>query len=393
MNENRLSMAQQIAVLALVNLVLAAGIFWFAYSTLVSETRFNFDFYPHWVGGRALWSGVSPFSDEVTTQVQVGMYGGRVAPDADQNRPIYPAYTGLILAPVLPLPPRLAISLWMTFQLCGVLGSIMLWLLILEWKPPPLALAGMLLGLAFIFRYPINLFLIAQFTGTMLLLQTLAALWLLRGREIPAGAALAVSTVPPTIAAPVAALLLGGFALRGRWRGLLAFIVILGGLTLLSFAFIGFWIPDFLRSLGEYAAYTDPVWAPSLVPPPLALLVIAASLALLGWSFVRLRRADARQQQIEFIITTVIVGLLLFPQTGNYYLVLLIPALLVIIHRALRLRPPLRWLVWLIAAALMFCPWLFFALEDALPQFEMLGVPLLIGLVWFGVVALTERSA
>lgn len=389
--ETRTGFAVQVAALALVVAVLAGGVFAFCYTTLVSETRFNFDFYPHWVGGRALWSGVSPFSDAVTTEVQVGMYGGRVAPDADQNRPIYPAYTGVILSPLLLLPPRIAVSLWMTLQLLGVLGAILLWLLIVGWKPPPLVLAGLLLGLGFIFRYPINLFLIAQFTGTMLLLLTLAAWALLRGRAGAAGAALALATVPPTIAAPVALLMLGAFALIGRWRGLVVFVAVLAALTLVSFALIGFWLPDFVRSLGEYAGYTDPIWAPSLAPTPLALLIVAATVGLVGWCGWRLHRDPSPTHQIDCLVTAPLVGLLLFPQTGNYYLVLLIPPLLVTAHRALLLAPVWRWLTWLAVAGAIFSPWVFFALEDGKPTYDTLGVPLLVGLLWGGVLLATRE--
>src|SRR6266540_2106394 len=93
--------ASIIFALLLVNLILIAGLAAFNASTLVPARGLRFDFYPHWVGGRALWSGQTPYTPEITRQVQEGMFGGELPPGADQQNMAYPAYTAVVLAPVI----------------------------------------------------------------------------------------------------------------------------------------------------------------------------------------------------------------------------------------------------------------------------------------------------
>lgn len=373
--------AGQLALVVVIAAALVGLIAYFCLTTLVPARGLRFDFYPRWLGGQAFWRGESPYSDDVTRQIQTGMFGGAVS--GDQQRYAYPAYTSFVLAPFLLLPAPVAISLWMALQLAAVLATPLVWLALLGWKPPPLGLAALLIGLLLVFRYPINLFIVAQFIGTMVLLISLAGLLLFHGRDGWAGVLLALATIPPTVAAPLALLILGGYALRGRPRGLLTFVATLLLLSLLAVAKIGWWLPDFVNGLRLYSLYSYPIWPPSTLSLPLLpLLVVATGLLALGWSIWRLR-LDSLDRQVNFIITAMLVAVLLLPITGNYYLVLLIPAIIACLWRA-RGR---RWLQFVIALIIV-SPWLFFAVRVEAPALDLLLLPLSLGVIW---VALNAR--
>lgn len=355
------------ALLALLVLVVTL----FNLSTIVPPRGNRFDFYPRWRGGQALWQGISPYSAQITDAIQEGMFGGTLPPEADQQRMVYPAYVGLILAPLLPLPAPTAIAIWLSIQLIAVLGTPLVWLQILNWKPPPLVLAALIIGLGIVFRYPMNLYIVGQFTGTILLGYSLA-LWLIqRRREASAGIILALTAIPPTIAIPLALLLLTGCLVMGRPRALIAFMVTLGILTAITILQIGWWIPDFLAQLGAYPDYAFPVWAAGFIEPPIIRYgFILGVVGVLLFAFVRLWRT---RDLIDFAVTVLIVCLLLIPQTGNYYLVLLMPPLLVIFQRG-------NAIFRLAVALAIFSPWLLRSLPD--PSMEALLLPLYVLILW-----------
>jgi len=331
----------------------------------------RFDFYPRWRGGQALWNGISPYSASTTDAIQEGMFGGVLPPNVDQQRMVYPAYVGLILAPLLLLPPSTAIAIWLTIQLIAVLATPILWLQILDWKPPPWVLGLLIVGLVLVFRYPINLYIVGQFTGTILFGFSLAVWLLQRKRDLAAGILLALTAIPPTIAIPLALVLVGSFVLIGRPRALIGFVVTLAILTAITFVQIGWWIPDFLTQLGAYSSYALPIWPPGLLEAPILRfgLILAVGLTLLA-ALIRFRQTRALE---NFAISAILACLLLLPQTGNYYLILLIPPLLVIFRRG--------GLIFRLAVALaVISPWFLRVLPNT--SSEALLLPLYTLILW-----------
>lgn len=368
---------RQAAVAVLLNILLIGLIALFSAMTLVSARGNLFDFYPHWVGGRAVWSGQSPYTPVVTEQIQTGMFGGILTNGGDQQRFAYPAYTSLLLLPWLVIPAETAIPIWLGIQFWAVLITPFVWVLVLRWQPPPVLLVVSLIGLTIVFRYPLNLFLVGQFTGGMLLLLSLAVWLLLSKHDVLAGVVFALSTVPPTVAAPLALIILGGFALGGRWRGLIAFLVVMAGLLGASIILIGWWIPDFVGRLGEYAGYSFPVWSPSIFGSSLIAegVLIGTALWFLGALRGFLSNPDV-EHQIQYILVTFVTALILMPQTGNYYLVLLIPPLWVSIRRAHDLRGKERWIVGGLIVLAVLSPWAYYGLETWNRNLPALCLPL-----------------
>lgn len=358
---------------------------WVSLQAVIPVRGFRFDFYPHWVGGHAFWEGKLPYAPEVSDEIQRGMYGRPLPDDPiyDQNSAAYPAYVYVLLAPVIALPAQLAIAVWMSFQFFAILASILIWIIISGWRIRPWQFAVLTLGLLFVFRHPINTFVLAQFTGTILLAQSLAAWLLINRRDGWAGVILACSTVPPTIAAPLALVILLVHVLVGRWRGMVAFLLTLGGLTLVSILQIGWWIPEFLWILGEYTQYADPTWAPNFIDNPLIRsLFVMGVMAFNAWIIRRFYLKRNVESQVDVIICLMINGVILLPQTGGYYLVLLIPALIVSLYRVHQVR--MGWLAILACALAIFSPWFYVRMYGDFPTIESLLLPLHVGLVWVG---------
>jgi hypothetical protein len=392
MNGRAIGQAIVIALCALAMLVLLSIA---SYQVFVMARGARFDFTPHYVGASAFWRGETPYTPEVTARIQTTMWGFTLPPEGiDQQRYAYPAYSALLVAPLLSLPLDVATAVWMSAQLLGVMISILLWLVILGWRAAPLVGVALLLVLTFGVRYPIDVYVLGQFTGIMLLLMTLGVLLLMQRRDVLAGAVLAWALSPPTIAAPLVLLLLGGlFALRGRIRPAVGFAAMCALIGIVTLALIGWWLPDFLALLGEYARYAPPTWALTLLPSlPIQIAGGAAALAGFGWLVWRARRGgdDALIDAIGGLFAVV---LLFLPQTGSYTLTLLIPPLLIALHRIRtwhsgRAAGIALWLGVTLAA-----PWVLFALSDGTHDLEALVMPALTLALLCLAVARDKRAA
>ncbi len=372
----------QIILIVVINALLIVLITGFTLQVVVSARGFRFDFYPRWVGAQAFWRGQMPYDAEVTEEIQRGMFGRVLPPGSDQQNSAYPAYTSLLLAPIMLLPASIAIALWAALQFFSIVWTIGIWIFILKWRPPPWLLGVLTLGFLLVFRHSINLFVLAQFTGTILLMFSLAVLLLLNGHDRWAGVVLACSTIPPTIAVPLGLALLVAYALRGRFQGLMAFIITIGALVAITTIQIGWWIPNFVDVLGQYAQYARPIWAANLIGNPvLRIFFVAGAVAVCFWTFLNFWRNPDRERQIELAITLMIAVVMLIPQTGSYYMVLLIPPLLACIYRAQIL--PEKWLIWLACGLAVISPWIYWQTSGESAQSEALLLPLHVGIIWY----------
>lgn len=318
-----------VALVVIAAVAVSALLFVFALTVIIPAWGNAFDFYPNWAGSRAVLSGQSPYTREMTDSIQIAMYGYIRGAQEDQNSFAHPAYSAFLMLPVALLDAPLATALWMTFQLLAVGFSILLWLDLLQWRPRPLVFGLVLLGCLVALRHPVNVYLLGQFPGSVLLGFS-AAIWLLsRGRDTAAGIVLVMCAVPPTVGGTMALALAGGLLLVGRWKPLAALLGVLALLTGITFLLLGFWIPDWLGMLNQYTQYAHPVWPPSTLQLPLFQLLFAATvLGIMLASLIQFTRARGQKHLLDFALTVLLGGLLLLPTTGSYYLVLIIPALL-----------------------------------------------------------------
>lgn len=378
-----------ILILASAVALIAAALFVFALTVIVPQSGNRFDFFPRWAGSRAVLAGQSPYSQAVTERIQMGMFGHILPESADQQGFAHPAYSAYVLLPVVLLDASVATALWMTVQIMAVGLSVALWILMFRWKPHPLVFGLVIFGCLFVFRYPTNLFLLGQFTGSILAGFTVAVWFALNKQDIAAGVVLVLCTVPPTMGAGLAVVLACVLLLAGRWKvlaGFAASMAVLIGLSILS---VGFWIPDWLEALRQYSEYSYPVWPPTLVGSPLVgLALIGVGVSFSVFDTIRFVRNATADHLRDLAVTLLLCAFLLLPSTGNYYLVLILPALVALFASG-------RWPMKGLGVLILVMPWVvLFATGGTRSNLEMLIIPLLAlaGWIWIRL-SLGLRSA
>jgi hypothetical protein len=287
---------------------------------------FGVDLYPRWVGGRALLRGQNPYGPEVETETHLTVYGRPRRPEEPQFGFYYPAYIVAVVGPVLPLPLDTAVRVWGALNLAILLtlGIMTVWQV--SPRPPPV-----LFGLAFL---SLSLFwpgfltiIVGQYGLAVLGLGALAWTLLRAGRDLPAGAVLALATVKPSVSFLPIVVVLGWAAARRRLGIIWGFGGCLAGLVLLTSLPAGWWLVDFIDGLLGYQANVGPsfvTWKPAdALGLPAVLGVLGA-----GWLLVRAVPGILRSGDFPWagVIGALVLNLLLTPHVGIFDLVaLLVP--------------------------------------------------------------------
>src|SRR5690606_14180078 len=89
-----------------------------------------------------------------------------------------------------------------------------------------------------------------------------------------------------------------------------------------------------------------------------------------------------KRNMVDLAVAALLIGLMLLPQTGYYYLVLLIPVIVATLYRARELPPNQRRLIWLSCALAVVSPWFYFSIPDFNPDMQSLILPLHVGVTW-----------
>jgi hypothetical protein len=82
------------------------------------------------------------------------------------------------------------------------------------------------------------------------------------------------------------------------------------------------------------------------------------------------------------LLTFIPATLLLIPQTGSYYLILLLPLILASLHNATMLHGGRRILAWVLSLAALFAPWLYLLMPEGSRQYEALFLPVQAWATW-----------
>jgi len=319
------------ALIIIVYLLLAYG----AYTVFTSQIPSGNDFYPRWRGTRALiMEGKDPYSEEVTLEIQQGMYGRPAREDEDQVAFAYPLYVSLPVLPFSFFSYAQAQAVWLSALVLLTLATVIIILTTFDWKPSPSGLVA--LSLWCLLLYPTaRSILLGQFSILALALVALALLAVQRGWDSLAGGSLALATIKPQMVfLLVPFLLLSGLGWR-RYRILFGFLAVMAALLLLSSLVLPTWIPSFITGLTRYQAYTSiyregrsplGVLVHYLLPSELSSLVtLLISLALGGYLiYVWVKAYRGRGDTFQALFLTIIVTLLVPVQTGTSNQVLLL---------------------------------------------------------------------
>jgi Glycosyltransferase family 87 len=336
---------------------LAAGCMWFyvdqvlkpqqvADAALHNRPRGNLsDLYPRWLGARELLlHGRNPYSNEITAEIQKGYYGRLLNPSLpddpkDRQAFAYPVYVVFLLAPAIKLPFEL-VQVWFRWILVLLaVAGVWCWLRVLQWRlslPAKILCVVLLLG-----SFPeVQGIRLQQLSLLVAALLAAGAACVATGFLFLGGAILALATIKPQLALPLAAALLLWAASdwKTRWRLLAGFATIMGLLLAASEFLLPGWWRMFWQAMRDYRQYTgsqsvlDQLVNWELGPRGgeiLAALAVLACGALL-WRLGS--HAFASESFGHAIALVMALTVLIVPMYAPYNQVLLVPAILLLVR-------------------------------------------------------------
>jgi hypothetical protein len=363
------------------------------------------DLYPRWLGTRELLlHHRDPYSVEVTREIQTGYYGRPLDPDRtdepkDQQGFAYPLHVVFLLAPTvsLPFPVVQAGFRWLLVVL--TLVSIFLWLRVLRWQPS-CTVTAILIVLTLGSYAAVQGIKLQQLTLVVSALLAGCAAALVAGYFSLAGFLLALATIKPQLALPVAGWLVLWALSDWRRRQIFfwSFALTVAVFLLASEYVLPGWIGQFRDAVAAYRQYTGGAGSllDVLATPILGKILAAAAViavAVTGW---RVRRAAHDSVAFSTMFSLVlVVTLVIVPSFAPYNQVLLLPAVFLIAtswkelwgrNRLTRLAGGLAVLIvfwpWLASCGLMtaslFLPARSVQRAWTLPLYTSLGIPLVV---------------
>ena len=215
------------------------------------------DYYSRWEGARQFFlNGLDPYSDQVTQQIQTGMFGHVVPPNQDQVAFAYPFYAVFFTYPFISMPFALASSFWIGLLIMLIGGAAIALAIHFEWRLSVFALLGVL-GFA-LFGYPS---LRGIFLGQYVLITTaclaFSLLLLKHEQDTWAGFLLALATVKPHIMIVVLMVILAWGAWHRRWRLFVGFSATMTFLVFASLLALPAWLGEFVGAVGHYQNYIE----------------------------------------------------------------------------------------------------------------------------------------
>jgi hypothetical protein len=327
------------------------------------------DLYPRWLGARELLLHQrNPYGDDIAIEIQKGYYGRALDP-ARPNDPkdkqgfAYPVYVVFLLAPLIGLPFA-GVQIFFNWLLVALTAaSVWLWLRVLRWRLPVMAIAaGIALTLG---SFPaVQGLKLQQLTLLVAALLAVAVACMSSGFLFCGGALLALATIKPQLAWPLVAWLLVWAVSDWRARrrfvfgfGLVMSLLLTGGEIILP----GWW-RMFAHAIGEYHRYTqNQSVLDQLVPWGFAGKILAAAAVLACAIFLwRLRRQPANAEGFGGAAALVMaLTVLVVPMSAPYNQVLLVPVVLILVRDREKFlaRSRNRRLAYLVGALLVGWQW------------------------------------
>jgi Glycosyltransferase family 87 len=406
----------------LIALLLAGSMWWYVQNVLIPYQRADAaahgrprgnlsDLYPRWFGARELLlNHRNPYSPEVTREIEAGYYGRPLDPNRaegprDQQGFAYPVYVVFLLAPTVHLPFVVVQEGFRWLLVALTISSVPLWLAALRWRPSPtIATALIVLGMG---SFPIVQGIKLQ-QLSLLVAAIIAACMasIATGHLLAAGVLLALATIKPQLAAPLAGwLVLWGLGDWQQRKGLIwGFAITLTTLLGAAQYILPGWISDFYNAVVAYRKYTAGAGSllDTLITPgwgEVLSLMIMVALACICW---RLRHEKADSFAFALVSSLVLAAtVVIVPMVAPYNQALLLPGILLLVREGARIwsKNRLARFSCVAAALLVLWPWVATvslalasialptaSLESAwaVPLYTSLGIPLgILGLLCF----------
>lgn len=265
-------MTRNLPILSLLMLGALGGVTWANYN-FASQNPGGNDFLVHWVGTRSLITeGLSPYSDEVATKIQILAYGRSARPGEHELRVAYPLYSEIFFAPFAFIENyTLARALWMTVMEMALVILAILCIRLTDWRPG-VPVLGIYLVFTLLWYHSVR----PLINGNVVILVALLMVATLRairnGSDEVAGMMLGLATIKPHLVILFIALVFLWAASQRRWRFIVWTISTVVFLTLVSMFFIPDWILQNLREILRYTSYNPPgtpiavfkIWLPGI---------------------------------------------------------------------------------------------------------------------------------
>jgi len=236
-------------------ILVVGGLCWVNFQFAKNNPGGN-DFLVHYIGTRSyLFDGLSPYSDEVATQIQIAAYGHPAQGNEHELRVAYPLYSIILFAPFSLIGNyQFARAVWMTVLELALIAMTFVSFELFEWKPKLWIQASLLL---FSMTWYHAVRGVINGNAVILLALALASILLLirNGREKIAGVLLAFTTVKPHLVVLVIPLILVWSIYNKRWQLILWTIGSLVGLSMIGLILIPDWIMQNLWEILKYPAY------------------------------------------------------------------------------------------------------------------------------------------
>lgn len=299
------------------------------------------------------------------------MFDRVLQPQEDQQGFAYFPFVVWLLLIFWLLPFPISIALWCGLQFLLLLCSPLVVSDALGWRIRPLALATLLLFSMLIYRYPMNAYVIGQFVPLSLACLVVGWWGLAYERPMVTSGALIMAMVRPEIVVlPVL------FLLVAAWRMNFKHVLFTwgAGVALMwraTSVMIGLWEKDFITGLLSYREYSSPIWPPALPANWLLTVFVLGVITLWAlWFYLGLAEFSQREALGWGVAASTLVGLVIFPQTGNYTLILALPAAWVVLWTLQDDR-----LGWPLVLLVLSLPWAFHSEVSAIVDWEHIIIP------------------
>jgi hypothetical protein len=299
------------------------------------------DLYPRWLGARELLlRHRDPYSPEITREIQTGYYGrpldpARFADPKDQQRFAYPVYVVFLMAPTIRMPFPLAQTYFRWIFVLLTLISIPLWLRVARWRPG-VTVTLILVILTFGSFAVVQGIKLQQLSLVVNGIMAASAAALIAGQFAVAGVLLALATIKPQLALPLAAwLTLWAISDWRRRQGFVwSFLLTMGALLAASELVLPGWIGEFRAALSAYRDYTQGASSvlEILTWPALGKILVAVIVLLVAIAGWRLRKAEYDSPAFSAMTVLVLAAtVVIVPSFAPYNQVVLLPAIFLIV--------------------------------------------------------------
>jgi hypothetical protein len=323
-------------ILILLVVILLAGFTW-ANVNFARISSGGTDFLVHWIGARALLRGETPYGDETALEIQKITYGRPALPGEHELRVAYPIYSALVFSPFALISDYvLARSLWMTFLEIALVGTFLLSLNVVEWRPGRVLLPILLL-FSLLWYHAARPLINGNAVAVVALLFT-ATVWAIKNkRDELAGLFLALATLKPHLALLPVIWSLMWMIPQKRWRFTGWFFGSLVVMVLAGMILVPDWLLQNLREILRYTSYNPPTtigtaletWFPGFGQPAGWLVSLLLG-GLLLWEWKKALRAGFPGFLWAFALTLTVgqwIGITTDP--GNF-VILTLPLVMVL---------------------------------------------------------------